>query len=128
MHFPGVRQPLDSDHLRERFYAFANRQCSNNPAGTKTWAEQNTEALLTDRVRKVLSSLKRLRPWQTTVRDALDQLIGDVERSRTRIQYQEPWQHGPAVRSGTVGMLCYSSGALVCALCHSDTFVNGNEL
>jgi hypothetical protein len=84
--------------------------------GPRPWAEQNTEALPTDRLRKVLSSLKRLWPWQTTVRDALDQLIGDVECNRTRIQYQEPWQHGPAVGSGTVG--CYVTRLVhFCALC-----------
>jgi len=52
--------------------------------------EQNTGALLMDRVGEVLSALKRLRPWKKTVRDALVQLIGYVERNRARIRDQEP--------------------------------------
>jgi hypothetical protein len=91
------------DHLSERFDARANLQYPNNPAGTMAWVERNMEALLTNRVGKVLSALKRMRPWQMTRRDALDRLIGDVERNWTRIQYQEPWQHGLAVGSGVVG-------------------------
>jgi hypothetical protein len=105
-HFPGVRQTLDYYHLSEHLYAFANLQFPNNPAGAKAWVEQKMGALLMDHVGEVLRALKRMRPWQTTVRDALDQLIGYVERHRTRIRYQEPWHSGLAVGSGAVEGAC----------------------
>ena len=59
-------------------------------------------ALLADRVGAVLSALKRIRPWKKAVRAALAQLLGYVERNRTRIRYQEPWHSGLAVGSGDV--------------------------
>ena len=105
-HVPGVRQTLDSYHLREHLYAFAQLQYPNNPVGAKAWVEQKMGALLTDRVGDVLSALKRMRPWKKTVRKALAQLTGYVERNRTRIRYQEPWHRGLAVGSGAVEGAC----------------------
>ncbi len=63
-------------------------------------------ALLMDRVGEVLSALKRMQPWQKAVYDALAQLIGYVERNRTRIRDQEPWHSGLAVGSGAVEGAC----------------------
>jgi hypothetical protein len=63
-------------------------------------------ALLTDRVGAVLGALKRMRPWKQAVRTTLAQLIGYVERHRTRIRYQEPWHCGRAVGSGAVEGAC----------------------
>jgi hypothetical protein len=105
-HFPGVRQTLDYYHLSKHLYAFAQLQYPNNPAGAKAWVDQKMGALLTDRVGAVLGALKRTRPWKKAVRKALAQLIGYVERNRTRIQYQEPWQYGLAVGSGSVEGAC----------------------
>ena len=86
-HVPGVRQTLDDDHLSEHLYAFATLQYPRNPTGAKAWMEQNMGALLMNRVGEVLSALTRRRPWQKAIHDALAQLIGDVERNRTRIRY-----------------------------------------
>ena len=105
-HFPGVRQTLDYDHLSAHLYAFANLQYPSNPTGAKAWVEQNMGALLMNRVGEVLSALKRMRPWQQAIHDALAQLIGDVERNRTRIRSQEPWPTGLAVGSGAVEGAC----------------------
>jgi hypothetical protein len=101
-HFPGVRQTLDYYHLSEHLYAFANLQYPNNPTGAKAWVDQKMGALLMNRVGEVLSALKRMQPWQKAIHDALAQLIGYVERNRTRIRYQEPWHTGLAVGSGAV--------------------------
>jgi hypothetical protein len=106
MHFPGVRQTLDYYHLSEHLYAFANLQYPNNAVEAKAWVDQKMGALLRDRVGEVLSALKRMRPWKKTLRDALAQLIGYVERNRTRIRYREPWQCGLAVGSGAVEGAC----------------------
>ena len=105
-HVPGVRQTLDDDHLSEHLYAVAHLLSPNNPAGANTGVEQNMGALLMDRVGEVLRALKRLRPWQKPVRDALVQLIGYVGRNRTRIRYREPWYAGLAVGSGAVEGAC----------------------
>jgi hypothetical protein len=101
-HFPGVRQTLDYYHLSEHLYAFANLQYPNNPTGAKAWVDQKMGALLMNRVGEVLRALKRMRPWQKAIHDALAQLIGYVERNRSRIRYQEPWHTGLAVGSGAV--------------------------
>ena len=74
--------------------------------GATAWVAQNMGALLTDRVGEVLRALKRMRPWKQAIREALTQLIGDVERHRTRIRYQEPWHQGLAVGSGAVEGAC----------------------
>jgi Uncharacterised protein family (UPF0236) len=105
-HVPGVRQTLDYYHLSEHLYAFAQLQYPNNPAGAKAWVDQKMGALLTDRVGEVLGALKRTQPWKTAVRKALAQLIGYVERNRTRIRYQDPWHRGLAVGSGSVEGAC----------------------
>jgi hypothetical protein len=100
--FPGVRQTLDYDHLREHRHAFATCQSPNNPAGAKAWVEQKRGALLADRGGAVLGALKRMRPWQQPGRDALAQLLGSVERTQARISDQEPWHRGRAVGLGAV--------------------------
>jgi uncharacterized protein UPF0236 len=105
-HFPSMRQTLDYYHLSEHLYAFANLQYPNNPARAKVWVEEKIGAFLTDRVGAVLSTLKRMRPWKKALREALAQLIGYVERNRTRIRYQEPWQCGLAIGSGAVEGAC----------------------
>jgi hypothetical protein len=105
-HFPGVRQTLDYYHLSEHFYAFANLQYPNNPAGAKAWVDQKLGALLTDRIGEVVGALKRMRVWKKVLSDALTRLISYVERNRTRIRYQEPWHRGLAVGSGAVEGAC----------------------
>jgi hypothetical protein len=100
------QEALDYYHLSEHLYAFANLQSPNDPAEAKAWVDQKLRALLMDRVGDVLSALKGLRPWKQAVRTALAQLIGDIERNRTRIRYQEPWQCGLAVGSGAVEGAC----------------------
>jgi len=99
---PGGRQPLDDDHRSAHLDAFAHLHYANHPTGATAWVDQNMGALLMDRVGEVLRALKRLRPWPKAVHDALAQLIGDVERNRTRIRDQEPWDAGRAVGSGAV--------------------------
>jgi len=105
-HGPGVRQTRDYYHLRAHLYAFAQRLYANNPAGAKAWVDQKMGALRTDHIGEVLGALKRMRPWKKAVRKALAQLIGYVERNRTRIRYQEPWQRGLAGGSGAVEGAC----------------------
>jgi hypothetical protein len=105
-HFPGVRQTLDYYHLSEHLYAVAHLLYPNNPARAKAWVDQKLGALLMDRVGGVLGALKRMRPRKKTSRKALAQLIGYVERNRTRIRYQEPWYCGLAVGSGAVEGAC----------------------
>jgi predicted LPLAT superfamily acyltransferase len=101
-HFPGVRQTLDDSHLREHLDVFANLHDPNNPTGAKAWVDQTMGALLMNRVGEVLSALKRMRPWQKAIHDALAQLIGSMERHRTRIRDQDSWHTGLAVGSGAV--------------------------
>jgi hypothetical protein len=105
-HFPGVRQTLDYYHLSEHLYAFAQLLHPHDPTGAKAWVEQKMGVFLTDRVGDALSALKRMRPWKTAVREALTQLIGYVERNRSRIRYLEPWHSGLAVGSGAVEGAC----------------------
>jgi hypothetical protein len=105
-HFPGVRQTLDYYHLSEHLYAFAHLQYPNDPTGVKAWVEQKLGAFLTNRVGDVLGALKRMQPWKKAVRAALTQLIGYVERNRSRLRYREPWHHGLAVGSGAVEGAC----------------------
>jgi hypothetical protein len=47
--------------------------------------EEQLDALLAELVGAVLMALKRMRPWQRPVRDALAQLIDYTERKRARI-------------------------------------------
>jgi hypothetical protein len=101
-HFPGVRQTRDDSHLSEHLSVFATLHYPHHPTGAKAWVDQNMGALLMNRVGEVLSALKRMRPWQKAIHDALAQLIGDVKRTRTRIRDQDPWHTGLAVGSSAV--------------------------
>jgi hypothetical protein len=102
----GVRQTLDYYHLSEHLYGFAHLLYPNNPTGAKAWVDEKLGALLTDRIGTVLGALKHMRPWKKTLRAALTQMIGDVERNRTRLRYQEPWHQGLAVGLGAVEGSC----------------------
>jgi hypothetical protein len=99
---PGVRPTRDDDHLSEHLDAVANLHDPHNPTGATAWVDQHRGALLMHRVGEVLRALERLRPWQKAIHDALAQLIGDVERTRTRIRSRDPWHTGRAVGSGAV--------------------------
>jgi hypothetical protein len=68
--------------------------------------EQNMGAFLTARLGEVLRARTRMRPWEPAVRKALTQLIGSVERNRSRSSYLEPWYSGLAVGSGAVEGAC----------------------
>jgi hypothetical protein len=105
-HVPGVRQTLDYDHRSEPLDDFAQLLYPHNPAGAKAWVDQKLGALLKNQVGEVLRALKRMRPWKQALCDALAQLIGYVQRNRTRIRSQEPWQCGLAVGSGAVEGAC----------------------
>ena len=103
---PGVRQTLDCYHLSEHLYDLAHLLYPNNPAGAKAWVDEKLGALLTDCIGKVLGALKRMQPWKRAIRSAVAQMIGYVERNRTRLRYLEPWQQGLAVGSGAVEGAC----------------------
>jgi hypothetical protein len=68
VHFPGVRQTLDYDHLSEHFYEVARLLSPEQPEAAKAWVETKLVACVHDRVGEVLGALKRLRPRQPTVR------------------------------------------------------------
>jgi hypothetical protein len=105
-HFPGVRQTLDYYHLSEHLYACAHLLFPEAPQQVETWVEGKLASLRTDCVGDVLGALKRMRPRQPAVQEALAQLIGYVEKNRTRIGYREPWHMGLAVGSGAVEGAC----------------------
>jgi hypothetical protein len=104
-HFPGVRQTLDYYHLSEHLYAVPHLLFPEAPEQAKRWVEGKPAALLTDRMGEVLGALKRLRPQQPPVQEAVTLLIGYVETNRAHLRYQEPWRRGLAVDSGSVAGL-----------------------
>ena len=98
--------PADDAHLSDHLSTSAHLLSPNNPVGAKAWVEEQLEALLAELVGAVLVALKRMRPWQQPVRDALAQLIGYIERERARIRYQELWYYGLAIGSSAVEGAC----------------------
>jgi hypothetical protein len=69
---------LDYYHLSEPLYAFANLLYPTTPAQAQAWVAPKLNACLTDRVRNMLGALKRMRPRQPAVGEALRQRIGYV--------------------------------------------------
>jgi len=104
-HFPGVRQTLDTWHLKEHLYEFAKVHFPN-PTRAKVWVEQKMEALLEDRPGDVLGGLKKMKPSKKDAREVLRKLIVYVGNNRGRIRYQQEWEHGLAVGSGSVEGAC----------------------
>ncbi len=104
-HFPGVPQILDMWHLKEHFYEFAGVHYKN-PSRAKAWVQMKIDALLENRVGDVLGGLKKMKPAGKAAREALRGLIVYVGNNSGRIRYQEPWEAGLAVGSGSVEGAC----------------------
>lgn len=83
-HFPGVWQTLEYYHLSEHLYEVTHLLFPEDSEQAKRWVEGKQTALPMDRVGEVLGALKRLRPHQPAVQEAVTQLIGYVETNRTR--------------------------------------------
>ena len=105
-HFPGVRQTLDYYHLSEHFYEVAHLLYPHTSEPAKGWVEGKLSACLLDRVGDVIGALKRLRPREPTLRQAVDHLRGYVANNRGRMRYKTPWHNGLAVGSGSVEGAC----------------------
>jgi len=104
-HFPGVFQILDTWHLKEHFYEFANAHYKD-PSRAKAWVQMKIESLREDKVGDVLGGLKKMKAGRKEVREILRKLIVYVENNRGRIRYQAPWKSGLAVGSGSVEGAC----------------------
>jgi len=103
--FPGVRQTLDTWHLKDHLFEFANLNYKD-PCRAKAWVDMKVEALREGRVGDMLGGLKKMAPRTKEARNALRGLIGYVENNRGRIDYQRPWEDGLAVGSGSVEGAC----------------------
>ena len=104
-HFPGVPQTLDTYHLKEHLYEFANLHYKD-PCRAKAWVQMKVEALRNNRAGDVLGGLKKMKSRKKIARETLRALIVYVENNKGRIQYQEPWEAGLAVGSGSVEGAC----------------------
>lgn len=104
-HFPGVRQTLDTWHLKEHLYEFANLHY-RDPCRAKAWVDMKIDALREGRVGDVLGGLKKMTPRKKDAREALRELTGYVENNRGRIDYKQSWEEGLAVGSGSVEGAC----------------------
>lgn len=103
--FPYAHQTLDSFHLREHLFEYANVAWADARLARR-WVERRMKALLRDQVGAVLSGLKRTRPRTREARDALRNLIRYVENNRDRVAYEAPWAAGFAIGSGSVEGAC----------------------
>jgi hypothetical protein len=104
-HFPGVAQTLDTWHLKEHLYEFANA-LHVDPCRAKAWVQMKMEALREDRVGDVLGGLKKMKPGNKDAREAQRGLIVYLQNNKGRIRYKEPWEEGLAVGSGSVEGAC----------------------
>ena len=104
-HFPGVPQTLDTWHLKEHLYEFANL-LYKDPCRAKAWVQMKIEALRENKAGDVLGGLKKMKPAKKAAREVLGGLIVYVENNKGRIDYQTPWEAGLAVGSGSVEGAC----------------------
>jgi hypothetical protein len=104
-HFPGVPQTLDTYHLKEHLYEFANLHYKD-PCRAQAWVQMKVEALRENRGGDVLGGLKKMKSRNKIARATLRGLIVYVENNKDRIRYQEPWEAGLAVGSGSVEGAC----------------------
>jgi len=104
-HFPGVFQILDTWHLKEHLYEFANAHYTDR-SRAKAWVQMKIEALRENQAGDVLGGLKRMKPAKKAAREVLQGLIVYVENNKGRINYQVPWEAGFAVGSGSVEGAC----------------------
>jgi hypothetical protein len=104
-HFPGVPQTLDTYHLKEHLYEFANLRYKD-PCRAEAWVQMKVEALRENRAGAVLGGLKKMKSRKKIARETLRGLIVYVQNNKDRIRYQEPWETGLAVGSGSVEGAC----------------------
>ena len=61
------------------------------PAQAQAWGSPELNACLTDGVRNVMGALKRMRPREPAVGEALSKRIGYVENNWAGLQNHNPW-------------------------------------
>ncbi len=105
-HFPGAVQIVDLYHAREHLADLAKTVYAVGSVRSKQWLAARVEELDAGEVEAVVTSLRRLRPQERTVKDQMNNAIDYFHKNRERMRHAEFRQQGLFVGSGVVEAGC----------------------
>ena len=105
-HFPGAVPIVDLYHARGHLADLANTVYAVGRGRSKQWLAARVEELDAGAVEAVVTSLRRLRPPERTVKDQRNNAINYFHTNRERMRYAEFRRQGLFVGSGVVEAGC----------------------
>ena len=105
-HFPGATEIVDLYHARQHLADLGKVVYGPSSAESKQWAAARSEQLDDGDVEAVITSMRRLRPRQPTVREEVRKAIDYFQTSKERMRYARFRQEGLFVGSGVVEAGC----------------------
>lgn len=105
-YFPWATEIVDLYHAREHLANLGKAIYGTTSAQAKQWAAARSEQLDEGDVEAVITSMKRLRPRQPTVREEVRKAIDYFETNQERMRYQTFRSQGLFVGSGVVEAGC----------------------
>lgn len=105
-YFPWATEIVDLYHAREHLANLGKAIYGTTSVQAKQWAAARSEQLDEGDVEAVITSMKRLRPRQPTVREEVRKAIDYFETNQERMRYQTFRSQGLFVGSGVVEAGC----------------------
>lgn len=105
-HFPQAIQILDFYHASERVHSVARAVYGEGSSRAKAWAARNVAALSAGEWKRLLCSLKALRPKSRDGTEAVRLALGYFQTNRQRMDYPARRAEGMHIGSGVVEAAC----------------------
>jgi hypothetical protein len=106
LHFPAAIQIVDLYHAREHLWKLAPKLYPNDAAQQKRWIMVAQDKLDRGCIESLVAGLRRLRPAQSEVREAVHTEAGYFERNAERMRYPEFRKQGLFVGTGVMEAGC----------------------
>lgn len=105
-HFPGATQIVDLYHAREHLGALGKLLYGPGSPAAKQWAAARCQQLDTGEIEAMVAVLRRLRPRERSVAEAVRKAIEYFQTHAERMRYARFRRHGLFVGSGVIEAGC----------------------
>jgi hypothetical protein len=100
--FPSAVEILDYYHCCEHLHKVAALQYGAHPARQQEWSEATVARLFWGEVHGVIWGLQRMKPTDTPAAEAIDKLVGYLQRHQERLDYRFARKGGYPIGSGGI--------------------------
>jgi hypothetical protein len=105
-HFPDAIQIVDLFHALEYLWDVGKLVHGPTGAATTQWFKHQKDELKEGDVKKVIATIKRLKPHNQSVREEIEKTLGYFETNTDRMKYAEWIKQGLFVGSGVIEAGC----------------------